>query len=118
MAASMGMGREMIDWNKPIETVDGLPARVISTDYKGYGGLHIYVVQIEGRHFSHIGYYKVDGNPHATCDRIRNVRVKRKAWIRLPIHDFYKADTKEECEASINRATSPKYKAVYCEWEE
>jgi hypothetical protein len=73
-------GIAMIDWNKPIETVDGLPARVISTDYKRYDGLPLYVVQIEARHFSHIAYYKEDGNPHATCDRIRNVRVKREGW--------------------------------------
>lgn len=105
----------MIDWNKPIETVDGLPARVISTDYKGYNGLPLCVVQIEGRHFSRIGYYKVDGNPHTTCDYIRNVRVKRKAWIKLAIHDFYKGDTKEEIEKYI---TNDKYKAVYAEWEE
>ena len=71
----------MIDWTKPIETVDGLPARVISTDYKGYNGLPLCVVQIEGRHFSRIGYYKVDGNPHTTCDCIRNVRVKREGWV-------------------------------------
>jgi hypothetical protein len=79
----MGMGREMIDWTKPIETVDGLPARVISTNYKGYNALPLYVVQIEGRHFSHIGYYKEDGNPHTTCDRICNVRVKREGWVNI-----------------------------------
>lgn len=71
----------MIDWNKPIETVDGLPARVISTDYKGYNGLPLHVVQIETRHCSGIGYYKEDGTPHTTCNYIRNVRVKREGWV-------------------------------------
>ncbi|MFN8996661.1 MAG: hypothetical protein ACK5X3_23780, partial [Pseudomonadota bacterium] len=46
---------------------------------------------------------------------IRNVRVKRKAWIRLAVHEFYKGETKEEIEKYI---TNPKYKAVYAEWEE
>ena len=112
----------MIDWNKPIETVDGRKARVIEThrqelwrlvwveaEFEGPGD--VYLVNAEG----------------CRCDSrsiemglqmsqfIRNVRVKRKAWIRLAIHDFYKGETKEEIEKYITKSG---YKAVYCEWEE
>ena len=73
----------MINWDKPIETVDGEPARVISTDYTGYDGSNSYIVQIEGKHFARLGFFKEDGKPHGSCDRIRNARVKREGWVRL-----------------------------------
>jgi len=112
----------MIDWNKPIETVDGRKARVIETlrqelwllvwvaaEYEGPGD--VYIVDVEG--------CRCDSRSLQmglqTSQFIRNMRVKRKAWIRLPIYAFYKGDTKEEIEAQI---TNPNYKAVYCEWEE
>lgn len=123
----------MIDWDKPIETVDGLPARVISTDYKGYNALPLYVVQIEGRHFSHIGYYKEDGNPHTTCDRIRNARVKREGWILIgpPIngpsllsrivvtkHIYPSEQEALRAREELQYTTSVGTKAVFFQWEE
>ena len=109
----------MIDWNKPIETVDGREAKFVK---EMMTGCIVYVLQQFGRRgdvflVSDKGCRRDD----RASDRerqepfIRNVRVKRKAWIRLPIYDYHKADTKEECEASITKSG---YKAVYCEWEE
>lgn len=111
----------MIDWTKPIETVDGLPARVISTDYKGNNRLPLYVVQIEGRHFSHIGYYRVDGNPHTTCDRIRNVRVKREGWVikfkgKDRLWDFHIYSSEET--AVMNVLAGTVHEIVRIQWEE
>lgn len=73
----------MIYWNKPIETVDGRPATVISTNYKTYDGSSLCVVQIEGRHFARLAFFKENGEPHGTCDRIRNVPVKREGWVNI-----------------------------------
>ena len=125
MAASMGMGREMINWDKPIETIDGCKARLIETNAREpviwhivyvssiadpYGFGDVFIVNNEGFRCDDRAIYSKRQEPF-----IRNARVKRKAWIRLPIYDYYKADTKEECEASITKSG---YKAVYCEWEE
>jgi hypothetical protein len=117
----MGVGREMIDWTKPIETVDGREAKVLSRGYWRNGETYC-VVQVENPETGDseiLIVYPITGYGHAamaaSTKTIRNVRVKRKAWIRLAVHDLYKADTKEEIEAWI---TNPNYKAVYAEWEE
>ena len=113
----------MIDWDKPIETVDGRGAKIIArlpsaadaptmvwieSDRNGFGD--VFLVNNEGFRCDDRALFSARQEPF-----IRNARVKRKAWIRLAIHDFYKADTKEEIEARI---TNPNYKAVYAEWEE
>ena len=109
----------MIDWNKPIETVDGREAKFIK---EMMTGCIVYVLQQSGcRGDVLLVNDKGCRRDERASDSerqepvIRNVRIKRKAWIRLPIHDYYKGDTKEEIESQI---TSPNYKAVYCEWEE
>lgn len=111
----------MIDWNKPIETVDGRKAKLLSRGYWRNGETYC-VVQVENPETGDSEILIVNPTTrygHAALAGsnavIRNARVKRKAWIRLPIYDYYKADTKEECEASITKSG---YKAVYCEWEE
>ena len=109
----------MIDWTKPIETVDGREARLVEAVIEKLQ--HIVYVYGESD-----DVFLVDPEGYRCDDRItyigkrqepfiRNVRVKRKAWISLAIHDYYKGDTKEEIEARI---TNPNFKAVYCEWEE
>ena len=137
MAASMGVGREMIDWTKPIETVDGRKARMIEHlpdppgDPNDEGYFVPRMVWVESARDHLFGDVFLVNDRGVRCDDtawrarssvpqirepiIRNVRVKRKAWIRLAIHDYYKGDTKEEIESQI---TNPNFKAVYCEWEE
>jgi hypothetical protein len=85
MAASMGMGREMIDWTKPIETVDGRAAKVLSRGY-WRNGVTYCVVQFEDD----------DGNSEIVIVNpttgyqawshkgpFRNVRVKREGWVNI-----------------------------------
>ena len=107
----------MIDWTKPIETVDGRKAKLLSRGYWRNGETYC-VVQVEDDDGnSEIVIVNPTTGYHAWSHKgpFRNARVKRKAWIRLAVHDLYKADTKEEIEARI---TNPNYKAVYAEWEE
>lgn len=110
----------MIDWNKPIETVDGRKARFVF-----HMGENQRIIYVNGMMSDSGDVFLVNDEGYRCDDRaiyskrqepfIRNALVKRKAWVRLPIYDYYKADTKEECEASITKSG---YKAVYCEWEE
>lgn len=110
----------MIDWNKPIETVDGRKARKIQTVQNELWN----IVFVPGENFGDVFLINADGFicgdrtnlRQANRPFIRNVRVKRKAWIRLAIHELYKGDTKEEVEQMITN--HDKYKAVYAEWEE
>ena len=101
MAASMGMGREMIDWTKPIETMEGWPAKVVSRDYKTVTRT-LFLVQIErpfsGRtSLSCLGWYQEDGRPWETERHIRNAPVKREGWVN--IYGVYKTeeDAKRAC---------------------
>lgn len=127
----------MIDWNKPIETVDGRAARVIAhlpdppgdpndegyfvprmvwvESARAHGFGDVFLVTDRGVRCDDTAWRARPSVPQIREPFIRNARVKRKAWIRLPIHDFYKGDTKEEIEAQI---TNPNYKAVFAEWEE
>ena len=102
MAASMGMGREMIDWTKPIETTeDGTPARVLgllslsmassplTPDADGFEPMMVWV---EGARNGGWGNIFLINNQGFRCDDralfsarqepfIRNVRVKREGWV-------------------------------------
>jgi len=80
MAASMGMGREMIDWNKPIETVDGRAARLVETNIEKlqhivyvYGKSDdVFLVDPEGYRCDDRAIYSKRQEPF-----IRNAPVKR-----------------------------------------
>ena len=72
----------MIDWDKPIETMEGHPARVISTDHR-YSGENLAVIQIEHPGFSCVGYYHQNGEPTFGSVRIRNRKTKREGWINI-----------------------------------
>lgn len=106
----------MIDWDKPIETVEGNPARVISTDHR-YSGENLAVIQIEHPGFSCVGYYHQNGEPTFGSVRIRNRKTKREGWINIYGDDrtgkvIYK--TKEDAEGS----STFKIATVKIEWEE
>lgn len=72
----------MIDWDKPIETVEGRPARVISTDHR-YSGETLAVIQIEHPGFSCVGYYHQSGEPAFGSVNIRNRKTKREGWVNV-----------------------------------
>lgn len=76
-----------IDWNKPIETVSGKPAKVISRDYKPkhWAAHRAYdiVVQWEEGYESKIGFYTPDGRPVYAYPLLRNKTKKVVKWYNL-----------------------------------
>jgi hypothetical protein len=77
------MTEKKLDWNKPIETAEGYPAKVISDDYV-HKGFFRRIVQIElpnGNSMSHI-YYD-DGRLFYVEGRLRNRKTKHEAWQNL-----------------------------------
>lgn len=102
-----------IDWTKPIETVKGYPARLLSTDVRSCGELFA-AVQVEYLNCSEIKYYKLDG---LCTPEIRNRKTKREGWINIYRDDrtgevIYK--TKEDAEGS----STFKITTIKIEWEE
>lgn len=72
-----------IDWDKPIETAEGLPARLLSTDYR-MDGETVILVQIEHEHRSATRVFRKDGTPCWPSEgRIRNRKTKREGWINV-----------------------------------
>jgi hypothetical protein len=79
----------MIDWTKPIETVDGRKARRLHESVCG-GGHCVYTLPDPESRFSKHDIFLVDDNGFRCDDRaiyskrqepfIRNVKVKRVAW--------------------------------------
>jgi hypothetical protein len=80
----------MIDWSKPIETMEGWKAKIVSTDYKTISST-LYLVQIERPSGASIlGWYREDGQPWETQFLLRNVKVKREGWVN--IYAVYKTE--------------------------
>lgn len=78
----------MIDWDKPIETTEGLPARLLSTDYRVAGNTFM-LVQIEHPSGSLARTFHEDGSPYLTYPgKIRNRKTKREGWVNL-YHTLY-----------------------------
>ena len=117
----------MIDWDKPIETVEGWPAKVISATY------HInhepfFVVQIECGNggWSRIVILDKDGRVRqgVNSTKIRNLLVKREGWmavyrdkLREGVRDSSPLyDTLEECMKICGANKVAAYAKV--EWEE
>lgn len=72
----------MIDWSKPIETVNGHPARMISTDYR-LGSEILVTIQIEYENGSCTAHYFQNGKPAVGGPAIRNRKVKRERWVNI-----------------------------------
>jgi hypothetical protein len=105
-----------IDWDKPIETTDGFPARVISKDYRD-GAMTLVVVQAELKHGSYILRFSQEGIRMYHSTAIRNVKVKREGWINISqgLHRGLIFDT----EASAKEARhSGVVATIKIEWEE
>lgn len=107
----------MIDWDKPIETVGGLAAKVISRDFKSRGLGICVLVQIEEPNHSYTASYYQDGKAIALGPELRNRKTKREGWINIYRDDrtgeaIYK--TKEDAEGS----STFKIATIKIEWEE
>ncbi len=105
-----------IDWTKPIETLSGYPARVLSTDHRSCGETLV-AIQIEYQSFSSNAWYRQNGEAALGSPKIRNRKVKREGWINIYRDNrtgetIYK--TKEDAEgSSIFKITT-----IKIEWEE
>lgn len=75
--------RTPIDWDKPIETTEGFPARVISRDYLLSSGERQVIVQVERMGESSLHYYNARGTNRYISVKIRNRKVKREGWVNV-----------------------------------
>jgi len=73
----------MIDWEKPIETEEGFPARLLSTDYR-FEGKTFMLVQIEYEYRSSTRVFEKNGTPYwSSLGRLRNRKTKREGWVNI-----------------------------------
>lgn len=109
-----------IDWTKPIEDMNGNPARLISEDYKTVKGC-ARLVQIDFGASSRV--YPVDARGfHISFDNqeIRNRKVKKKGWVNIYRSSLGEASvgvlfpTEEEAGSIGNGAVA----TIKIEWEE
>lgn len=95
-----------IDWDKPIETVSGKPAKVISRDFKSKNRGFDVVVQFEEDCESRMGFYTQEGRPVCAGPLLRNKTKKVTKWINLyssfPGSRYY--DTSEAAKAVRDKA--------------
>lgn len=117
----------MIDWDKPIETIEGWPAKVLSATYRiNYESFFVVQIECDNGGWSRVVIFDKDGyvrNGPLTTE-IRNVPVKREGWmavyrgkIREGVRDSSPLyETREECVqlCSGNKVTA----YVKVEWEE
>jgi hypothetical protein len=118
-----------IDWTKPIEDVNGNPARVLSDDFRSARCssrvLHtLRIVQVEFEFRSELWYVDDDGSNPGGGKLIRNKRQKVMRWLNLYalapgvqyFSDLYEA---ERAGRVTNTTTHNKYlKTILVEWEE
>lgn len=108
-----------IDWTKPIETLEGYPARVISTDYRD-GSTTLMVVQVDSENTSFILRFTKDGIRMYHSVNIRNRKTKREGWVNVyrssrgevPVGAVY--PTKGQAEENNTDAVA----TIKIEWEE
>lgn len=106
----------MIDWDKPIETVCGLSAKVISTGFR-YGDEVGVVLQIEYERSSVISHYAKNGDPRFGAPEIRNRKTKREGWIS--IYDGLVGKVIHSSETTAKVFAQRDVKAIIkIEWEE
>lgn len=106
-----------IDWDKPIETANGYPARVISTDFR-IGGETAILVQIEHPNNGVVHAFSEKGKPYWPFEStIRNRKTKREGWINIyPSGEHGKIrETREDAERVANTDTVA---TIKIEWEE
>lgn len=106
----------VIDWTKPIETLAGYPARVLSTDFRSTGEVFV-IVQIEYKNCSEIRYYTQDGQISGFGPPLRNHKTKREGWVN--IYPFGGTSVIYPTEKEAKSTARPDVIAtVKIEWEE
>lgn len=107
----------MIDWDKPIETEEGVPARVISRDYKNGAGEVLVVAQIDYGAFSAIGHYTQKGETKYTPTKLRNRKTKREGWLNI-YPDNSTGENIYETKDIAEKSSRNKIDTIKIEWEE
>ena len=110
------MEKEMIDWDKSIETVDGKPAWIISMNYR-WADEKLTVMQIEYSTFDAVGYYHKDGKPAFGSAEIRNRKTKREGWINI-YRDNRTGETIYKTKEDAENSSTFKIATIEIEWEE
>jgi hypothetical protein len=107
-----------IDWDKPIETTEGLPARLLSSDYR-FEGVTFMLVQIEYHHRSTTRVFRKNGTPYWPSEGcIRNRKTKREGWINI-FRDQWVGLLHESEEAARGHPSAESAIAtIKIEWEE
>jgi len=109
----------LIDWTKPIETEDGLPARIISEDFRIEGGETVKMVQIEYHHKSVLRLFFHDGKPRYSYEgRIRNRKTKREGWINIFPDQWVGCSYESEEAARRHPNAKGAIATIKIEWEE
>jgi hypothetical protein len=121
-----------VDWTKPIEDVNGNPARVLSDDFRSARcSSHILhtlrIVQVEFEFRSELWYVDDDGSNPGGGELIRNRKVKKKGWVNL-YHTPYAPvkyccgatvyDTEKTAKDNIQRGHDTYAATIKIEWEE
>jgi hypothetical protein len=118
----------MIDWDKPIQTKDGAPARVLSRDFM-VGGEPCIAVQIDRDGYSYLCTFGIGADASVGEDALRNVKVKKEGWVlmrpykktmdsRYLVNDqVYNSETDAQM-AMAYYSSEPEIKPVYLTWEE
>ena len=112
----------MINWNKPIETIDGHPARLVEANietgriivYTYSGSGDVFLVNEEG--------YRCDDRASVSEQQepvIRNVRIKREGWVHVRRGTRLLGDYRIfSTETDARNAASFSDQVVHMEWEE
>jgi len=107
-----------IDWDKPIETTEGLPARLLSNDYRVPGNT-LMVVQIEHPSGSLARIFHENGIPYlAYPGKIRNRKTKHEGWVVIFPDRWAGMIWKSKEDAQRHRDTKHAIDIVKIEWEE
>lgn len=110
-----------INWDKPIETEDGFPARLISEDYRADNGETIRIVQIEYHYKSELRTFFHNGKPRYSYEgriRNRNRKTKREGWVVIFPDRWAGMIWESEEAAQRHPDTKRAIDIVKIEWEE
>lgn len=107
-----------IDWTKPIETEDGLPARLISDNYR-YDGRTLMLVQIDHPDRSIARTFLKSGSPYWFYEgKIRNRKTKREGWVSIFPDRWAGMIWESKEDAQRHGDTKRAIDIVKIEWEE
>ena len=106
------------DWDKPIETTEGLPARLLCSDYR-FEGKTFMLVQIEYEHRSTTRVFEKNGTPYWPSEgRLRNRKTKREGWINIFGGQWGGSLHKSEEAAQRHPNAEGAIATIKIEWEE